>query len=321
MVDTELVLRGYDTKCEYNLLENITTTNTTSAIEARDSYVRFSVYRNLVSTSNGAAPAGGIYARDGASYNIFESCIVSRAKASVLFTNTIEDEPNNYTAYRNKFVNCIFDGNENGIWFGFVNAPIIPAVENEFINCNFYNINGVFFQTNTDNSNTVLTNCNIINSKSTYKKGTYNINAIYNNCNSYNNGSTFPNFGGSNISVDPKFENAAIGNFKLKSDSPIINKGKTTIGVNNDFEGNPRPQGTSHDIGAYEYQEKTTTSIKADAGADQTICAGSSATLTASGGSVYKWSTGATTKSITVSPGATTTYSVTVSEGSDFRYR
>ena len=43
--------------------------------------------------------------------------------------------------------------------------------------------------------------------------------------------------------------------------------------------------------------------VTADAGKDQTICAGSSATLTASGGSVYKWSTGATTKSITVSPG------------------
>ena len=37
--------------------------------------------------------------------------------------------------------------------------------------------------------------------------------------------------------------------------------------------------------------------------------------MTASGGSVYKWSTGATTMSITVSPGVTTTYSVTVSEG------
>jgi hypothetical protein len=41
------------------------------------------------------------------------------------------------------------------------------------------------------------------------------------------------------------------------------------------------------------------------------ICSGSSTTLTASGGSTYLWSTSATTVAITVSPTATTTYSVT----------
>ncbi len=43
-----------------------------------------------------------------------------------------------------------------------------------------------------------------------------------------------------------------------------------------------------------------------------TICAGQSTTLTASGGGTYLWSTGATTAAITVSPAATTTYTVTV---------
>ncbi|HTB07789.1 MAG TPA: PKD domain-containing protein, partial [Bacteroidia bacterium] len=42
------------------------------------------------------------------------------------------------------------------------------------------------------------------------------------------------------------------------------------------------------------------------------ICNGSSATLTAAGGSTYLWSTTATTSGITVSPATTTTYSVTV---------
>lgn len=42
------------------------------------------------------------------------------------------------------------------------------------------------------------------------------------------------------------------------------------------------------------------------------ICAGSSATLTATGGASYLWSTGATTASITVSPVSTTSYTVTV---------
>jgi surface protein len=45
---------------------------------------------------------------------------------------------------------------------------------------------------------------------------------------------------------------------------------------------------------------------------DGTICNGSSATLTASGGTSYAWSTNATTAAISPSPSANTTYSVTV---------
>ena len=43
---------------------------------------------------------------------------------------------------------------------------------------------------------------------------------------------------------------------------------------------------------------------------DGEICAGASATLTVNGNAPYLWSTGATTPSITVTPGITTTYSV-----------
>ncbi|HXH18837.1 MAG TPA: choice-of-anchor L domain-containing protein, partial [Chitinophagales bacterium] len=50
--------------------------------------------------------------------------------------------------------------------------------------------------------------------------------------------------------------------------------------------------------------------------ANVTICSGQSATLTASGGGTYSWSTGATTATITVSPSSTTTYTVTVTNGS-----
>lgn len=51
----------------------------------------------------------------------------------------------------------------------------------------------------------------------------------------------------------------------------------------------------------------------ADAGSDQNICFNSTATLTASGGDTYNWSTAQTNQSINVSPTATTEYQLTVS--------
>lgn len=53
--------------------------------------------------------------------------------------------------------------------------------------------------------------------------------------------------------------------------------------------------------------------VLANAGNDVSICEGESTVLSASGGSNYVWSTGATTNSITVSPATTTVYTVTVS--------
>ncbi|MES2287048.1 MAG: PKD domain-containing protein [Bacteroidota bacterium] len=47
----------------------------------------------------------------------------------------------------------------------------------------------------------------------------------------------------------------------------------------------------------------------------ETICTGQSATLSASGGTTYLWSTGATTSSITKSPTTTTSYTVTGTSG------
>ena len=55
--------------------------------------------------------------------------------------------------------------------------------------------------------------------------------------------------------------------------------------------------------------------VNANAGQDQNICIGETATLSASGGTNYLWSTGETSESIEVSPDMTTSYSVTVSEG------
>ncbi|HMC00861.1 MAG TPA: T9SS type A sorting domain-containing protein [Flavobacteriaceae bacterium] len=68
---------------------------------------------------------------------------------------------------------------------------------------------------------------------------------------------------------------------------------------------------------SYIVEKKTsnTGTVTANAGADVSICEGSSTTLTASGGDQYLWNTGETTASIQVSPTATSTYTVTVSSG------
>jgi hypothetical protein len=54
----------------------------------------------------------------------------------------------------------------------------------------------------------------------------------------------------------------------------------------------------------------------AEAGPNQMVAFGVPATLNASGGDIYLWSNGATTASIEVSPGVTTTYTVTVTNAS-----
>ncbi|MFD2917680.1 hypothetical protein ACFS29_18655, partial [Psychroserpens luteus] len=54
----------------------------------------------------------------------------------------------------------------------------------------------------------------------------------------------------------------------------------------------------------------------ANTGDDVEICSGNATTLTASGGSTYLWSTGETTETITVTPSATTIYTVEVFENS-----
>lgn len=55
----------------------------------------------------------------------------------------------------------------------------------------------------------------------------------------------------------------------------------------------------------------------ANAGTDEEICDGESATLTASGGGSYSWNTGATGASITVSPTQNTSYTVQVTDGNN----
>ena len=55
------------------------------------------------------------------------------------------------------------------------------------------------------------------------------------------------------ITADPRFVDRVYQNFHLRADSPARDRG-SSVGLNRDHEGVPRPIGAGHDIGAYEYR-------------------------------------------------------------------
>ena len=91
---------------------------------------------------------------------------------------------------------------------------------------------------------------------------------------------TTPDPGGvGNITNDPRFVNAAAGNYHLQSTSPCINAGTNQdwmIGAT-DLDGNPRLDASGHvDMGAYEYQgmsiwPNTTAPVVVDSGPDSAV--------------------------------------------------
>jgi hypothetical protein len=52
--------------------------------------------------------------------------------------------------------------------------------------------------------------------------------------------------------VDPRFANAATGDFHLLAGSPAADVADPTVVISDDFDGLPRPQGNGRDLGAFE---------------------------------------------------------------------
>lgn len=64
-----------------------------------------------------------------------------------------------------------------------------------------------------------------------------------------------PSFLSSNKNADPKFVNSKNGDFHLVPGSPAVDAG-AAMNLNTDHDGAARPQGSAHDIGAYELTPK-----------------------------------------------------------------
>jgi hypothetical protein len=307
---------------EYNLIENCTSSSSPFPIEARWQGVKYNVWRNISINNdpliNTKASGGAIVIMNGASYNTFDKITVTRGLAGIRFLSSPEKIDAPTAGHDNVFKNCIFNNNIYGIYITEDTDGQNRETYNNYVqNCTFYNVNTMFSNESDDVRDNHFINCSITEVTSKEATTSNPIGWDYQNSNFYNNSSYSNPVGNGNISDNPKFENPSSGDFRLKSDSPLIDKGKNLANVSFDFDGVLRPQGSSTDIGAFEKKNENSNSVNANAGSDITICSGASTTLTASGGVSYSWSTGETTQSISVSPTSTTTYSVTVSNGSD----
>ena len=310
----------------YNLFANNKIYGIGRSLLARNSTTNFNVFKNNYVEGLGTKSGGGIAIFGGVKGNIWEGNTIKNVKEFIQIWGNSEDAwDTNKTMENNIIRNNTFHNaselilGQNDDW---ISHTSFKFNNNKFYNNTFVNVERYFYtllQSNgswTMSGNTWENNIfyNIKNYK--HPETTVNIGFTYDTNNFFNNG--FGEQGTNVINSNPQFVDINSGNFRLKPESPLIDKGKAIQGVKFDLEGNHRPQGKSIDIGAFEFKDKSTSviEVKADAGKDVSICAGSSTVLTASGGSSYTWSNGASGKSITVSPDKTTTYTVTVSEGS-----
>ncbi|MCF6296955.1 MAG: T9SS type A sorting domain-containing protein, partial [Flavobacteriaceae bacterium] len=326
---------------EYNLIEKCVVKKISNAYFVRWALTKYNVIKDCKSIGSGkikdSQEGGGIVIFNGADYNIFERMEISNVAFGVYFR--LNNEGGNATSIgsNNIIRNSIFNKAYYGIIAINVSNKVMSINDNNFMNCVFNDMNSlmkIYKKTDVKLANNKFTNCTFSNIKNIKPSSSYSYDwntkndFLFEYCNFYK-GFSKPS-GNKNSSFNPEFEDISGGNFKLKSGSPLIDKGKKLDDSYSDFNRNPRPQGASNDIGAFEYGDNTTSAVNSDtdkdakarnlpadanAGDDISICLGESITLNGAGGTTYKWDTGDTNKDISVNPKRTTTYELTAIRG------
>jgi hypothetical protein len=193
-----------------------------------------------ISTSNNLVEGSTIHHNSGYGVHIYTGDLNVRANNNIVRNNNIFG--NGYveggagiilssgdgnTAYNNLLWN-----NEYGIKVAYEN-PSNTMVYNNTIYAN----SGDGIAISTDSTTTVIQN-NVI-----YANGWSDI---------HNNG-VGSILDHNLVGTDPRFVNAAAGDFHLQSGSPAIDAGVMLSAVTTDIMDTPRPQGAAHDIGAFEW--------------------------------------------------------------------
>jgi parallel beta-helix repeat protein len=250
--------------CENNLVKDCVSENSSTNFSVRHRGIKYNTFENCI-----AIGGNGLSIRDGASYNTFKNCLTTGSGNGVWIFDTSEDQDatsiDDGAGHDNTFENCIFKNVTYGINFGnYSNNSTYSAFDNSFINCTFDTADYLFILGRISSGNT-LTNC-IISNVTNLSTGS----ASFDYSSSYSNFDvefTMPT-GIGNISADPKFVDAANGDFRLQADSPCIDAGTTvysydytvspptsTVALDIDYSYLLRPYNSTYDIGAHEYPD------------------------------------------------------------------
>ena len=329
-----LALRGpssemseFGATTSYNLIELcFVKTGSNQGAQSRNPYTHNNVFKDIEITGFGkdiASTGNGISNQTGAHNNIYERMHLHDLNAALIYMTGSEggNNPSLLHTSGNIINNSIIE-NVKEVINSFNILNVIATYDNNKV----YNttINNVDYMNDGFNysmayfraSNNEFVNCIINNVRNENASGNPTLQTMWGiDHSNFYGGFSRPTWTSNSLEVNPQFESSF--SFKLNVGSELIDKGKDLISVKLDYNKNPRPQGSSMDIGAFEFGDNSTGSINANAGSDQVICLGESVTLTASGGSTYSWNTGETTTSITVSPAETTTYTVTAFDGTE----
>jgi hypothetical protein len=296
----DLAHYGHGIGLKYNCTNN-KFIHCTSRNMSEDFYVRHRGVVSNVFTNCVGITGSGFVVRDGAGKNIFEGCVADSVKAGFKFLDTSEDGGAQYAGRNNVFRNCIVKNAYIAVHFDEYDQ-ISLADSNTMSNCVFDKIDYLFY-CGKENKNNDMINCIVTNAKN-LKAGTNALACNFNYDNFYSNSFTKP-AGTGNIAVNPLYVNAATQDFHIQSTSPCKDAGITLSNNSVDYEGTARPQGTSFDMGAFEYKQATSSTLKASSSSMNVSCLGGSngrASISPIGGREpykYTWSNGSTTATIT----------------------